>query len=354
MFNINKKFLKINSLVLIGIICLSCFLFFQNKGSKNANSKELVVFTDDLGRKVKIPKKIKKVSCSGLVSQTVLYPLAKDKLISVSNKKFFTSNKKFFDKKFLKLKETGSIFQHGKKLNSEKIMRIKPDIIIDIGDSDKNMAKELDKISRKIKIPIINLKGNINSYKRLYKILGKILNEEKKAKKLADFADEAYKISKKIPENKKKNVLLIRSMSNKALVTKGSLFSEVVDLICNNVCETNMFSKNNFVQFNLEQIVKYNPEVIFFLNEEDYNSVLKNKKIFKNKKCYKVPSLCYNFLSFPPSINRLAGLYWSMDLLYKDELNKLGIDAKKKIKEFYKLFLDYELSDKEYKEIINN
>ena len=90
--------------------------------------------------------------------------------------------------------------------------------------------------------------------------------------------------------------------------------------------------------------------------EKDPNKLLqslhdgwKNIKACKDGKVYFVPCIPYNVLDMPPSVNRIIGILWLGDILYPGKYTK---DIRKEFVEFYDLFYNYKLNDKELDEFL--
>ncbi|XVK94848.1 ABC transporter substrate-binding protein [Staphylococcus nepalensis] len=167
--------------ILITMLCLILFLAACGNGddSSKSNSKEdkgTKSYTTDDGSKVKIPKNPKKV----LV---------------------LTANYGNFKKLGVKPIAITSVFPDSKYLNMDKIKKIdpedveaaaklKPDLIITYKENKNN--KKLSKIA-----PTVPLKVQNMDYKDTHIEIGKLVNQEAKAKKQAD------KLSKKLAEDGK-------------------------------------------------------------------------------------------------------------------------------------------------------
>src|SRR5699024_1041084 len=167
--------------ILITMLCLILFLAACGNGddSSKSNSKEdkgTKSYTTDDGSKVKIPKNPKRV----LV---------------------LTANYGNFKKLGVKPIAITSVFPDSKYLNMDKIKKIdpedveaaaklKPDLIITYKDNKNN--KKLSKIAQTVPLKVQNM-----DYKDTHIEIGKLVNQEAKAKKQAD------KLSKKTAEDSK-------------------------------------------------------------------------------------------------------------------------------------------------------
>ena len=66
---------------------------------------------------------------------------------------------------------------------------------------------------------------------------------------------------------------------------------------------------------------------------------------------YEIPSMPYNWLSNPPSLNMLLGIWWLGNLLYPQYYD---YDMVEKTQEIFQLFWDYDLSEEEARQMLAN
>jgi iron complex transport system substrate-binding protein len=66
---------------------------------------------------------------------------------------------------------------------------------------------------------------------------------------------------------------------------------------------------------------------------------------------YEVPFGPYNWMGSPPSINRYLGILWMGAVLYPEHA---GYDLYAEIREYYRLFYDYDLSRERFDELLAN
>lgn len=106
----------------------------------------------------------------------------------------------------------------------------------------------------------------------------------------------------------------------------------------------------------MEQIVLWDPDVIVFAPDSVYSSVAGDKTwqkltAIKNGKYYEVPMGPYNWMGFPPSVNRYMGMIWITQLLYPD---KAEYDLYKETAKYYELFYHSKLTEDQYKALVAN
>ena len=113
----------------------------------------------------------------------------------------------------------------------------------------------------------------------------------------------------------------------------------------------------------MEAIIAADPEYIFIttqgndteaamkLVEElmENNPAWSSLTAVKNGTYYEIPNLPYDWMSSPPSVNRVLGIYWLGNLLYPELYD---YDMVAEAQAFYRLFWHYELSEAEAAQLL--
>ncbi|MUG26546.1 ABC transporter substrate-binding protein [Paenibacillus macerans] len=332
-------------------------------GGQDANPSpdgtETVVFTDSAGREVEIPKHIERIAPSGSLAQIVLFSLAPDKLVGLSGKWSDEAGAYLADK-YLQLPVFGQFYGSG-DLNMEALAAAKPQLIIDIGEKKDGIAEDLDALQEQLGIPVIFVEATLKTMAGSYNTLGEVLGMPDEAKVLADYCDEVYtntvKTMEKIGDHKVK-VLYSLGDTGTNIISKGSFHAEILDLLGDNVAVLdNPSSKGSGNEVSLEQIVQWDPDVIFFAPLSIYGSVAsdgtwKQMKAIRDGNYFEVPGAPYSWMGSPPSVNRYIGMIWLSQTLYPDVFK---YDLRAEVNRFYKLFYHSgDLTDEQYKALTQN
>ena len=323
----------------------------------NDSSNKTREFIDDSGRKVQIPGKITKVVASGHVAQIILYALAPD-IIIASAGKGTDDEKKYLPKKHLNMPVVGSFFGQ-KDLNYEERAKLSPQLIIDVGEAKPSMKSDLKNIEEKTGIPAVHIDAEFNTMDKAFTRAGELTGRKKQAGKLAAYCKDAYEQAAKTLKKtgKKKRVIYCTQEDGLSVLAKDSYHSQIVDMMGDNVAVLkNPSSKGTGDEVNIEQIMKWDPEIIIFGPGSYYEKAGKDPSwktlsAVKANRYYEVPREPYNWMDTPPSSNRILGLLWITELLYPDEAD---FHMKEKVKEYFDLFYHYDLSEKTYKELVKN
>ena len=321
----------------------------------NANT-----FKDMLGHDVPLKKEIKdiqKIYASSPVLLYSLYVIDKEKIAGL-NFPFYQGEAKYLDQKIIDLPVLGGWFGKGRTPNSEMILQVNPDVIL-VSEFTKRIGEQKIKDSLGNRdIPLVYLKSNtLEELVDSFSYLGKLTNQEEKAKKLQQYGTETLLLTKSIISQVSKKPKVYYAEGKNGLQTEchTSIHSELINLAGgDNVhkCQVkNQFGKQTI---NFEQLLTYNPEIILVYDKEFYDNIYKNTqwqhlKAVKNKQVYFLPKGPFSWFDRPPSFMKLLGLKWLLSIFHP---NIYQLDIEKEAKSFYKLFLNMELSDKQLTEIM--
>jgi iron complex transport system substrate-binding protein len=313
---------------------------------------------DMADRNVEIPKKINKVYTTSQIGIIALYSLNPDKLAGWG---FALSDldKSFVSEKYHGLPVLGVWSGKNGTGNIEEIIKVHPDVIFSIGTIDESQKTLSDKIQEQTGIPVVMLDAPLSKLDKMYEMLGDLLDEKERAKELGDYCANTIKdigdLQNKIPNDKRVSVYYAEGPKGLETDPKGSFHTEVLDLVGGiNVAEVPAQQGFGRSSVSLEQLLKWNPEVIIVGYDKDakvgffkdiYTShEWENVKAVKDKKVYSIPNKPFDWFDRPPSVNRIIGVKWLANLLYPEYI-KLDIIAE--VKGFYEKFYHKKLTDKE-------
>lgn len=313
---------------------------------------EKVTITDMAGRKVTIPAKVTKVYGASPVETILLYTMAPDKLAGW-NYKLSDLESKMMPEKYKNLPVLGGWYGQGNTGNIEEILKAKPDVILAGHSNNNNLA---DKLQKDLNIPVVCVDDKISDYSKIFSFLGKVLGEEKQAKKMADIYEKAmadFQKVKSIPEK----VKVYYAEGPKGLQTdpSGSQHAELIDLAgATNVADVKLLQGYGRTEVSFEQVLKWNPDVIIVGEIEFYQQIFKDEKwkqlnAVKNKRVHLIPRAPFNWFDRPPAVSRIIGMYWVSHILYPQQFSD---DIKDEVKAFYETFYHHQLTDQEYKDVL--
>lgn len=328
-------------------------------GSTPDTAAETVKYTDSVGREVEIPKNVERIAPSGTMAQIVTFALAPDKLVGLSGK-WTVDAEKYLDQKYLDLPVFGQ-FYGAADLNTEALAAADPQLIIDIGEKKDSIAEDMDSIQEQTGIPTIFIECTLAGAADCYTELGTVLGMEDEAKTLSDYCQKTYDDTvagmKKVGDDKKVKALYCLGDKGINIIAKGSYHAEVLDLLTDNLAVVDdPSSKGTGNEVSMEQIYLWNPDTIIFAPDSYYanagtDPAWQDLSAIQNKSYYETPAGPYNWMGFPPSVNRYMGMIWLANLLYPDTFD---YDLKEKTMEYYKLFYHCDLTASQYNELTAN
>lgn len=312
-------------------------------------------FTDSTGRTLTVPGNIEKIAVSGSISQIALISLCPEKLSGLAGS-FSDPEKKYLKADLTGLPVLGQLYGGKGTMNPEALLKSGAEIVLDIGEPKKNMAEDLDELEEQTGIPFVHIDGTLQSMGEAYRTLGELLNVSEKAEQLAAFYDAAYEKVKDVSEKvTKKSVLFLSGEEGLNVAPKGSSHGEVFDLLADNLAVLeSAVGKGSKNIVDMEQILTWNPEVIFFSSDSVYASVKSDPvwsslQAVKSGHIYEVPCGPFNYAAYPSSSQRILGLLYVAAVLYPEACD---FDLQEEVTEYYKLFYDYDLSDAEYQDLL--
>lgn len=350
---------KLFAVMLVVCLMISVIAGCSKSNEQTAKSESSVTFTDSAKRQVKLPTKITKIAASGSLAQIVLFALAPDMLVGISDK-WSAEAKKYLDPKYANLPVVGQ-FYGGKNLNIEEIAKLSPQVVIDVGEAKSTIVEDMNSISSKVNIPTIHIDATTATMAEAYRTLGKLLGREAQGEALAQYCEQTYKktqdIMNSVGDSGKVKVLYCSGKDGLNVLAKGSFHAEILDMVSDNVAVLKKFSSSGSGDpVDMEQIALWNPDVIIFAPGSIYSTVGSNQawqklNAIKNGKYYEVPNGPYNWMGNPPSVNRYMGMIWITQLLYPE---KAQYDVYKEAAKYYELFYHCKLTEDQYKALVAN
>ena len=323
---------------------------------------ETITFTDDCGREVEIPKTITKAAPSGSVAQMVLLTIAPETLVGLSATPN-TEQLEYFPEYTWKLPTFGQFYGSKANLNMEALIAAQPQVIIDIGDKKSSHKSDMDKIQKQTGIPTIFIETTLDKMPGAYRTLGELFGKQEKGNELADYIEStvgyAQEKAKTIPENKRETVYYGTGASGLDCNANGSVQADVIDIIGakNAVVGTDVSDKGGGTLVNMEQLYNFDPDNIIVTYDGIYKIIDQGDASWaelsavKDGHYYEIPGIPYNWMSGPPSVNRVLGIWWLGNLVYPEQYD---YDMIEKTQEYYKRFFDYDLSKEQAEEMLVN
>lgn len=235
----------------------------------------------------------------------------------------------------------GRLTGRGNTANLEVVLALKPDLILDVGSTRATFVSLAERVQAQTGIPYALLDGRFDAIPTTYRKLGALVHRPNDAKNLADYSEQTLKrITGRIadiPHDKRPRVYYARGPRGLVTGLSGSINVETIELLARNVAGG---THGGLANVSIEQVLLWNPEVIvtidrFFAATVRQDPAWQAVKAVKTGNVHLSPKMPFGWVDFPPSVNRLIGLWWLAKILYPDRFPE---DMTKLTREFYTLF----------------
>ena len=353
-----KKTQRLLALLLALVMALSLAACGAQSAPVDENTApETRVFTDSVGREVTVPAQIDKVALSGPMAQIVLFALCPDKLVGIANA-WDESAAQYLDTEYYNLPLLGQLYGGKGELNLETLLESGAQVVIDVGEAKDGIAEDLDALQEQTTIPFVHISATLATMDETYTMLGDLLGMPDEAKALADYCRSTYDRALTIADSvEKANLLYITGDAGLNVIAQGAYHAEVIDLLSNNLAVVDdPSSKGTGNEVDMEQILNWNPDVILFAPDSIYDTVAEDAAwqgvtAIQNGAYYEVPMGPYNWMGFPPSVQRLLGMLWMAKVLYPEAAD---YDLYTEVANYFELFYHCELTQEQYDALVAN
>ena len=354
-----KKTQRLLALLLALVMTLSLAACgAQSAPTEDENTApETRVFTDSVGREVTVPVQIDRIAVSGPMAQIVLFALCPDKLVGISNA-WDESAAQYLDTEYYNLPLLGQLYGGKGELNLETLLESGAQVVIDVGEAKGSIVEDLDALQEQTTIPFVHIDAALATMDETYTLLGDLLGMPDEAKALADYCRSTYDRALTIADSvEKANLLYVTGDAGLNVIAQGAYHAEVIDLLSNNLAVVDdPSSKGTGNEVDMEQILNWNPDVILFAPDSVYDTMAgdaawQGVTAIQNGAYYEVPMGPYNWMGFPPSVQRLLGMLWMAKVLYPAAAD---FDLYTEAAEYFKLFYHCDLTREQYDALVAN
>jgi iron complex transport system substrate-binding protein len=304
---------------------------------RNASAQAV---TDAAGRSVPVPAKVIRVFPAGPPAAILLYTLAPDLLIGWPR-----ANRPeecaYMLPEICTRPEVGRITGRGNTANLETVLALKPDLILDFGSTTATFVSLADRVQEQTSIPYALLDGRFAGIADAYRTLGALIGRADDAEKLARYTEDTLKTItgriEPIAANERPRVYFARGPKGLATGLGGSINVETIELMARNVAGE---TQGGLANVSIEQVLVWNPDVIVTIDQEFAASVRNDPswasvKAVRDNRIHLSPKMPFGWVDFPPSVNRLIGLWWLAKILYPE---RFAEDMRALTQDFYTRF----------------
>jgi len=310
---------------------------------------------DGAGRVVTLPGTVERVFPAGPPAAILLYTLAPDLLLGWPR-----ANRgpelEFLMPDVGRRPEVGRLTGRGNTANLEAVLLHKPDLILDSGSVTETYVSLADRVQDQTGISYALLNGRFDHIPQSYRTLGRLVGRERESEALAVYAEDTMKAvtgrTLKVPEAKRPLVYYARGPRGLETGLGGSINVETIEFVgARNVAGD---QRGGLANVSIEQVLVWDPEVIVTIDQDFARDVRSDPRwasvaAVKAGRVHLSPKLPFGWVDFPPSVNRLIGLWWLGKILYPELFPE---DLRDRTRDFHARFYHVTLSNKQIERVL--
>ena len=319
-----------------------------------AHAQEQV--TDAAQRAVAVPATVARVFPAGPPAAITLYTLAPTLLLGWPRANR-ADECEFMLPEICARPEVGRLTGRGNTANFEGVVALKPDLIVDIGAINPTYVSLADRVQQQTGIPYALLDGRFEGIAETYRRLGALTRATARAETLARYAERTLatvrgRVQAVAPE-KRPRVYYARGPRGLETGLGGSINVETIEFLgAHNVAAAR---SGGLTAVSLEQVLLWNPDVIVTIDLQFAASVRTDPawapvKAVAENRVHLSPKLPFGWVDFPPSVNRLIGLWWLAKIFYPEQFPE---DMRALTREFYALFYQVTPTDPQIDRVLD-
>ena len=301
---------------------------------------------DATGRSIIIPQTVSRVFPAGPPAAIILYTLAPDLLIGWPR-----ANRPeecaFMLPDVCTRPEVGRLTGRGNTANLESVLALKPDLILDVGSTAPTFASLAARVQEQTGIPYALLDGRFEATASTYRLLGALTNRDPEP--LAVYTQGTLATMQervnRIPEDQRPRVYYARGPRGLETGLGGSINVETIEFLgAHNVAAER---KGGLATVSIEQVLVWNPQLIVTIDADFAANVRSDPQwaqveAVRAGRVHLSPKLPFGWVDFPPSVNRLIGLWWLAKIFYPEHFDE---DIRTLTRDFYSRFYHVTPSD---------
>jgi iron complex transport system substrate-binding protein len=316
-------------------------------------------FTDSADRRIDVPDEVRRVFPAGPPASVSVFIVAPEKMLGWTRTRSAEAQA-FLPGRYASLPELGRLTGRGNTVNLENVVRLMPDLVLDVGDTGPTYVSLADRVQEQTHIPAVLIGGRLAETATTLRTVGALLGVSDRADALARYAETLLTAVKsqvgKTPPANRPSIYVARGPRGLETAVAGSIGSEVVDLVGARNVAGKETAPRTIAEVSPEQILAWQPDVILTVDRRFHaairaDPVWREVKAVQAGKIHFVPDLPFSWLDNPPAPNRLVGLLWLGKLLYPASFPQ---DIRAEARRFYALFYQQEPSDAQLDELLAN
>jgi iron complex transport system substrate-binding protein len=313
--------------------------------------------TDSAGRMVTLPDAVTTVFAAGPPAAILLYVM-KPEAMTGWPRALRPEERAYIAPPFRDLPETGRLTGRGGEANLERVLEIRPDLILDFGSVRDTYIDLANRVQRQTGIPYMLIDGRFENTPQALRLLGEALGVPERGEALAAEVEATFAridaMLLDVPVDQRPRVYLARGPEGLETGMKGSINTEIIERAGGRNVADDGGATRGLVNASMEQLIVANPDTIVTWDRNFYARVFDDPlwqgiDAVQAGRVYLSPTAPFGWIDRPPSLNRMMGLLWMAGLLYPDRWDG---DLREEARAFYRRFYHVELADEELERLL--
>lgn len=282
-------------------------------------------FRDSAGRSVRQPATAARIFPAGPPAAILTYALAPEALIGWPRANR-PEEREFLLPGIGDRPELGRLTGRGNTTNLERLIELKPDLIVDMGAVTPTYVALADRVQEQTGIPYALIDGRFEALPAAFRLLGGVMGAAARGETLARYAEatmaEMLGRIAPIPRERRPRVYYARGPAGLETGLGGSINVETIEFL--GAVNVAGGTRGGLATVSIEQVLAWDPEVIVTIDRDFAATVATDPawrgiQAVRDRRIHLSPKLPFGWVDFPPSVNRLIGLPWLAGILYPQQ-----------------------------------
>ena len=316
-----------------------------------ATAADTRTITDSAGRVVDVPDKVTRIFAAGPPASILVYALKPEALLGWP-RALRDYEKPYIAEPFRELPETGRLTGRGGGANLERVLALKPDLVIDFGSVRDTYIDLANRVQEQTGFPYLLVNGRFEETAASIRLVGEALGVPDRGEALAADVEATFAaleaVLAAVPENERPRVYMARGPDGLETGLKGSINTEIIERAGGrNVADVP--GRYGLVQASPEAVIVSNPDTIVTWDRIFFSRVWRDPlwqgiTAVREGRVYLSPTAPFGWIDRPPSVNRMMGLKWLAGLFYPERWSG---SLREDTAAFYRLWYHVDLGEAE-------
>jgi iron complex transport system substrate-binding protein len=283
------------------------------------------------------PDRVRRVFAAGAPAAVLTHVLAPDKLLGWPWP-LAAEARDLLAPAARSLPMLGRLAGRGSTLPLERLVALKPDLIVDAGTVDATYLSTAERVWRQTGIPYVLVDGRLADSARQLRETGRLLGVPARGERLARHAEEALSACGDRAARRRPGVYLARAADGLETPLSGSVNGECIEAAC--AVNVARGPGGGLARVSREQVLAWSPDVIVSQYPEFHalarqDTFWRRLPAVRDGRLFLAPSQPFGWLDGPPGINRLLGVRWLASRLHDPSARTDWVDF---ARDFHALF----------------